>query len=370
MKHKITAIILLAFIVLLSAAAGIEFRKMKQPDIIIPSNGLTGKFKLSRYFNGIAGSSGDTDVYLFDSGKPGASVLILGGTHPNEPAGFIAAVTLIENIKVDSGKIFIIPQACLSGFAVTDPMEALPQFFTLKSKSGFRNFRSGSRVSSPLDQWPDPLVYTHTSGQRLSGVETRNLNRAYPGKTNGTFTEKAAYAIIKLIETEKIDVSFDLHEAAPEIPIIDAIVYHEKGEEIALNAVLELETEDLHYSPEKSPEKFRGLSHREWGDKTNTIPFLMETSNPIQGRLRGKTNEALLIQGVSENYCAAKKSGKLRIQYDDEGEQLWRRVGRHLEGIKAILKSYNESGKGKRIVVFNSPSYEDLLTNGLEKYLN
>ena len=38
-----------------------------------------------------------------------------------------------------------------------------------------------------------------SSGQKLSGSETRNLNRAYPGRPDGTFTEKVAYAITSLI---------------------------------------------------------------------------------------------------------------------------------------------------------------------------
>ena len=71
---------------------------------------------------------------------------------------------------------------------------------------------------------------------------------------------------MQLIKAEKVAVAFDLHEAAPEIPIINAIVYHEKAEEIALNAIFELEMEGIRCSPERSPANFHGLSHREWGD--------------------------------------------------------------------------------------------------------
>jgi hypothetical protein len=370
-RQHLTAIFLLIGVTLICISAGIDFIAARIPDKIFPSRGLSEKIKLSSYFSEIKSSNGDADIYLFDSGKPGANVLLLGGTHPNEPAGFITAVTLIENIHVEAGKIFIIPQACLSGFAYTDPMEGCPQSFTIKTKSGDRKFRFGSRVSSPLDQWPDPLVYTqYPSNQKLSGIETRNLNRAYPGRPNGTFTEKVAYAIVQLIKKEKIDIAFDLHEAAPEIPIINAIVYHEKSEEIALNAVLMLEMKDLRYAPEKSPQNFRGLSHREWGDRTQTLPFLMETSNPIQGRLRGKTNEELIVDGVSDYYKKALESGKLRIEYSPEGEPLWKRTARHLEGFKVLLESYNEYHPEKIIVIKNIPSIEELHKNGLEGFLN
>lgn len=370
-KNKLIAAILLFCVIIICLISGVDFINTRKPDKILPSSGLTKRIKLSNYFEGIKASNGDTDIYLFDSGKPGASVLLLGGTHPNEPAGFITAVTLIENINVEIGKVFIIPQACLSGFSYTDPMEGCPQFFTIKTKSGNRKFRFGSRVSSPLDQWPDPLVYSqYPSGQKLSGIETRNLNRAYPGRPDGTFTEKVAYAIVQLINKEKIDIAIDLHEAAPEIPIINAIVYHEKSEDIALNAVLALEMEELRYSPEESPQNFRGLSHREWGDRTSTLPFLMETSNPIQGRLRGKTNEALIVDGVSEHYKKALESGKLRIEYYPDGEPLWRRTARHIEGFRAILNSYNEYHPNKAITVSNIPSFKEIEEKGLANYLN
>lgn len=52
----------------------------------------------------------------------------------------------------------------------------------------------GSRASNPVDQWPDPDVYVHAaSGQQLSGSETRNINRAYPGRPDGNPTEQAAF---------------------------------------------------------------------------------------------------------------------------------------------------------------------------------
>ena len=60
---------------------------MRRPDVIKQGKGVTEVRKLSAYFDGIAGTRGDTDVYVLDSGKPGASALILGGTHPNEPSG-------------------------------------------------------------------------------------------------------------------------------------------------------------------------------------------------------------------------------------------------------------------------------------------
>ena len=371
LTHIHTAVIILVVGAVAGVLASIDFLKMTKPDIIYPAETLTKTAKLSDFNENLLGTNGDADIYFFDGASEGATVLLLGGTHPNEPAGFMTALLLVENIHVDAGRVIVIPQACTSGFSCTDPMEGYPEFFHLQTRSGLRQFRFGSRVSNPLDQWPDPLVYSHIpSGQKLSGFETRNLNRSYPGIKDGTFTERVAYAIVELIKEENVTVAFDLHEAAPEIPIIDAIVYHEKSEDIAMMAIMNLQFQDLSYAPEASPKNFHGLSHREWGDNTDVLPFLMETCNPIQGRLRGKTNEELILSGHSHQYLLAKQTGKLRIEYEDEGESIYRRVGRHLSGFLELLNSYNGYYPDKPIIISNIPAYHDLMENGLENYLN
>lgn len=371
-KNQIVAIAFLVVAIVLTAVASSEFMRMKKPDVVYPSSGLTKRSSLSAYCGSLKGTSGDTPVYFFDSKNPGATVLVLGGTHPNESAGFMAAFVLLENLKVEAGKFIVIPQACGSGFTCTDPLEGLPEFFAINGRHGVRQFRSGSRVSNPLDQWPDPLVYMHyPSGQSLSGFETRNLNRSYPGRVNGNFCERVGYAILNLIKSENVDVAFDLHEAAPEIPIINAIIGHEKCQDISAGAILELEMNSLTYALEVSPKNFRGLSHREWGDSSKVLPFLMETSNPIQGRLRGKTDADLITHGVDRFYAKAKKTANFRITYDEvNGYPLKVRVARHLAGISAILNAYNDKFPEKQIKYSNIPSYEEVTSNDVGYYLH
>jgi hypothetical protein len=368
-NHSIALILILA-VLIIDFIAGREFSEMRIQEKLYPTNSLTKESSLDEYCENLAGTSGNSKIYFFDSGNPGATVLVLGGTHPNETAGFITAVVLVENLNITQGKFIVIPQACRSGFTCTDPMEGTPQCFALTTNSGERKFRFGSRVSNPLDQWPDPLVYSHyPSGQQLSGFETRNLNRSYPGRCDGTFTEQVGFAIMELIRRENVDVAIDLHEASPETPIINAIIVHEKCRDIAASAVLNLEFENLQYALEISPKNFRGLSHREWGDGTNVFPFLMETSNPIQGRLRGKTSSTLITEGKDEEYARAVRTKSFRISYELSGEPLSLRVGRHIQGIRSILDSYNEFSNDKKIEYENIPSYDDLITNSVEKYL-
>ncbi|MCF8346233.1 MAG: hypothetical protein K9G38_03405 [Bacteroidales bacterium] len=370
-RNLISAILILIVISITGVIASVKLLELHHPYPLYPSEGLTSTVMLSDYLPALKGTNGDTKIYFFDSGKPGATVMLGGGTHPNEPAGYMASVLVMENIMVDKGRVIVIPRMNNSGFTCTDPMEAYPQSFTIKGDSGKRTFRMGSRGTNPLDQWPDPIVFSHPqSGQQFSGLESRNLNRNYPGKPKGTITQKVAYAITQLIIQEDVTIAFDLHEAAPEIPIINAIVYHERSEDIAMYSILELEFENLKYAPEMSPINFHGLSHREWGDYTDTYPFLMETSSPVQGRIRGKTNEAMILNGYSENYKIAKETGALRIVYRDEGEQLDHRVGRHVAGFKAITNSYNLLHPENTVTFSGLPDYSEITENGIGNYLN
>jgi hypothetical protein len=369
-RHHIMAVVLLVGVGLVCALTAREFMTMNRRDEIIAGPGVKNVGALSNYLGNLAGTSSDASVYYLESDKPGATVLVLGGTHPNEPAGFITAVVLTEHVKPLQVRLIVIPQVCASGFTCTDPLEGYPQSFSLESKSKMRTFRFGSRGSNPIAEWPDPLVYLqYPSGQQLSGNEIRNLNRSYPGRPEGTVSERIAYAVMQLIDREKVDYAFDLHEAAPEIPIINAIVTHEKGKDIAASALFTLETENLQFALEMSPVNFHGLSHREWGDRSAAFPFLMETSNPIQGRLRGKTDAALVVEGVDERYKEAAQLGTMRITYELRGEPLARRVGRHLRGLQAILNASMELAPEKPIVLEGLPTYEQILKRGVGAYL-
>jgi hypothetical protein len=370
-KH-LSIIIIVVIFTSAGVIASLEFGKMHHPETLFPSPYLTKAGLLSDYFDGIKGTNGDTEVYLFDSGVPGGTAMLGGGTHPNEAAAYLASVVILENLKVTRGRVFIIPRLNNSAFTCTDPMEGFPEFYEIKTKNGERKFRLGSRVTNPLDQWPDPLIYSQfPSNQQLSGFETRNLNRAYPGRPDGTLTEKVAYSIIQLIKKEDVNIAFDLHESSPEVPIVNVIVYHEKYEDIAMGAILGLEMDGLQFSPEASPKNFHGLSHREWGDYTNAIPFLMETSNPSMGRLRGETNAELVLKGYSDNYRRAKESGALRIAYrEDTGEPIEHRVGRDIMGFIELINSYNMSFPDNQIGIENLPDYNTIMEKGVGEFLH
>ena len=368
--NKITGIIMIFLSLVITFIAGKEFLKTRELEPIVKGNGVTSMQKLSDYLPALKGTRGDSDIYILQGKEPGGSVLILGGTHPNEPAAFLTTVLLVENLKVDKGTVYIIPRANGSAMSHNDPQEASPQRFTIETPYGERWFRFGSRATNPLDQWPDPDVYIHAaSGQKLSGNETRNLNRAYPGRADGTYTEKIAYAITELIKKNDINMEIDLHEASPEYPVINAIVAHERAMPISSQVVMNMEFEDIQIGLEPSPPSLHGLTHRELGDYTNTYAVLMETANASQGRLRGKTDENLVLTGKDPTYVKAQKIGRLFVPYDENGHPIEERVGRHLTGVVQHIIVMGENEPDKEIIIEGLPSYEDLQKNGVGTYL-
>ena len=137
LRKYILKIIIILVMAVAGTIAAFEFNSMHRMEQLFPSKGLTKIAKLSDYHKDLKGTEGDSDVYFYDSGKEGATVLLAGGTHPNESAGYLAAIVILENLKIESGRIIIIPMLNQSAFTCTDPMEALPDFFEIKTENSF-----------------------------------------------------------------------------------------------------------------------------------------------------------------------------------------------------------------------------------------
>lgn len=57
-----------------------------------------------------SGTKYATDLYIIDSGKPGPVVMIVGGVHGNETAGYSAAKK-VKDYSIKKGTLLVIPQA-------------------------------------------------------------------------------------------------------------------------------------------------------------------------------------------------------------------------------------------------------------------
>lgn len=367
-KSWLSALILLCFSVAAIIYLATQFLTMREVEPIYPGPGVTEIKMLSDWYPGLKNTAGDTEVYVLKGKNEGDSMLVLGGTHPNEPSGLVSAILLIENAVPESGTLYVIPRTNNSAMTCTDPQEGAPMRFTIDTPSGERWFRFGSRATNPIHQWPDPEIYVHaSSGQRLSGSETRNINRSYPGRTDGNLTEKMAYGVAELVRQENIAIEVDLHEASPEYPTINAMVAHEDAMLLASQALINMQLEGVNISLEPSPTNLHGLTHRELGDYTETLALLMETSNPSQGRLRGRTNAELVVEGKDKFYVQAAKNGRLYVPFDENGHPLAQRVARHVTGVAQIAAAYCELGLGN-LVIGGIPTYSEI-QSGLGNYL-
>lgn len=345
-------------------------RHLKEP--VVAGPGVTMVRKLSESFQGIKGSVNDANVYVLEGKKPGGSVLLLGGSHPEEPAGRLATWVLTENAVVEQGRVFILNSANRSATTVTRLGGAYPPDFTIKTPWGGQKFRMGDRWSNPLDQWPDPEVYVHyPTRQELAYVDVRNLNRAWPGRPDGTLTERTCYALTKLIDAEKIDIVIDLHEAELQYPVISAIVAHQKGADLAAMASMMISgSEGFEIGVEYSPEALRGLSHREIGDHTGAISLLIEAPEPFLDATRGRTDRELLLTGKDPFVVRAGKRGLLFEKIDEKGWPIDVRVGRHTSAILKILEVWSGEKPERGIVLTGIPRYTEVIEKGTGAFLH
>ena len=112
-----------------------------------------------------AGTPYATPYYDNDSGVPGPTVVVVGGMHGNEPAGYMAARTFIT-LMPKKGRLIVIPEA--NALAV----------------------KAGTRT----------------------GSHPGDLNRDFPKSKSATPTSVLAESIWKLVKEAKPDYLFDLHE--------------------------------------------------------------------------------------------------------------------------------------------------------------
>ncbi|MEW5981203.1 MAG: succinylglutamate desuccinylase/aspartoacylase family protein [Acidobacteriota bacterium] len=343
-----------------------EFR-----ETVVVSEALTAQLPLSTYFTGISGTLMDAPVYVFDSGVPGGSALILGGTHPYEPASPVMAYVVMENIEVSQGRVFVIPRGNMSAATLGMLGNAYPPFFRVKTPWGEKTYRIGDRETSPLEQWPDPFTFVHyPSRQNLAYQDSRNLNRAFPGRPDGNLTERTAYAISELIRRERIDLTIDVHEASLGYPVVSTYVCHQRAEELCMMAAMMLSAEQFPMKTETSPKTLRGLTHREIGDFTDSFAVLMETPEPFIDKFVGPMTEDLMVTGRDEFMQTAADRGLLYADYDIKtGASLDYRVGRHLSGALEVIKQMGEFHPAKTMKV-TWPTYAQVMERGIGFFLH
>jgi hypothetical protein len=364
------AFVFLGLAAAVALGAGVIFQRMHDPEPIVAGPGVREARMLGDFVPGIAGTPADTPVFILEGEEPGGTMLLLGGTHPQEISGLMAAVLVVENATVSRGRVIVIPQSNRSGFTHTDPLEAFAHSFTLDTPGGERWFRVGMRLTNPIHQWPDPDLYVHPqSSERLVGWEERNLNRNFPGDAGGRYTARLGAAIVDLARQFDAGLVYDMHEAYPEYPVINMLVVHERAFEIATLAQWGLQARGIPIDVQASPRNLRGLSHREFGDHTEANAILSETANPAMGRFRGALSDELLVGGRDPNYERAARLGRLFVPFTDQGHPLALRTARNLATVEELLLAYNELNPDAPIEISGIPPFDQLTEQGIGPFL-
>lgn len=107
-----------------------------------------------------------TEIYIIHGAVPGPAALVLGGVHGNEPAGAAAAET-ISRLAVGKGTLIVVPR--VNKLALAASLRTLPAI--------------------------------------------GDVNRAYPGRADGTPAEQLAAVVEALIRDHGVSLLIDLHEA-------------------------------------------------------------------------------------------------------------------------------------------------------------
>ena len=373
-KQILLKVICLVLALVLAAIAGVSFYDQRHyKETVVVSDALTEVRWLSDYVPMLKGTYGDTPIFIFDSGVEGGSVLYCGGTHPYEPATSLSAFILMENIQVEKGKVFVIPQCSYSATTLGVQGNAYPSYYTIETEWGEQKYKIGERNTNPLDQWPDNFTYiNYPSGQSQAYNDLRNLNRCYPGRLDGTFTERVAYAIMEVIRTENIDMSIDCHEASIMYPVVGTYVAHDDAMDIAMMAAMDLSATSFDMKIEQSPKSLQGFTHREWGDYSDTLAVLMETPEPFIDRIVGPMTEDLMMTGKDLFLSFAGDKGLTYVKYTEENDYSWPmnvRVGRHLSGAAKAVYYMNMFFPEKEVIA-TWPSYEELVEKDCGAFLH
>lgn len=371
-KSVLTKVLVLVCALILAGVASIDFYTHRHTkETVVASEDLTEMRMLSEWEPSLKGTYGDTPVFFFDSGVEGATVLYVGGTHPYEPAGSLSAYVLLENIKVEKGRVIIIPQANRSATTLGMLGNAYPSWYEVETDWGTVKFKNGDRWANPLDSWPDPFTYVHyPSNIQLTYQDIRNVNRAYPGRKNGMLIERVCYAIMEIIRNENVDMAIDTHEAAVMYPVVETYVAHDRALDIAMMASMSLSADRFYMKCEASPKNLRGLSHREWGDFSDTLAVLMETPQPFTDWIVGPMTPTLQTEGKDEFLNTAAEHGLTYVDYNDEfGSPIRYRVGRHLSGALEVINWMMTMMPEKQIEV-SWPTYDELMEKDCGYFLH
>lgn len=145
-----------------------------------------------------AGTKYATSLYIISSGKPGPVVMVVGGIHGNEEAGYTAARKITE-YKVSRGTLLVIPEA--NKLAIKADRRAAPgesdlnRAFPQSSSESPKNTLSRAIYAAVKDYKVDWLIDLHEGYDYYKNSKTDSVGQTliyYPANS----TQTTAQAIV------------------------------------------------------------------------------------------------------------------------------------------------------------------------------
>ena len=161
-----------------------------------------------------AGQPWETKWYAIDSGVHGPTVLVTGGIHGNEPAGFRAAQQ-IQHWPIESGKLIVIPKVNTLGLMANTryipehrndkKLRDLNRNFPTRKRPGPQTELAGAVWEYVKKIEPD-FVFDLHEGFAIHRVNSKSVGSSvisFPAKANVKLASKMLAAVNQTIENEK-----------------------------------------------------------------------------------------------------------------------------------------------------------------------
>ncbi|HEX9971812.1 MAG TPA: succinylglutamate desuccinylase, partial [bacterium] len=178
--------------------------------------------------------------------------------------------------------------------------------------------------------------------------------------------ERVTFAAMQLMKQEQVDVAVDIHGAETMFPVTNCIVAPEKSMDIAtMTSMTVTAMEGFENHVEPSPQGFRGLSHREIADYSDTMAFLLGAPLPFLDQPTGPKTLDLLLNGKDLFLLSLAKQKKLFVPYDESGWPIEKRVGQHCSVSLEIMNQFSMMTPDKEILVSNVPRYAEVVEKGV-----
>ncbi|HER24010.1 MAG TPA: hypothetical protein ENO17_03025 [Candidatus Atribacteria bacterium] len=188
------------------------------------------------------GTDYETPVYIIKTDYKEPVIMVVAGTHGNEKAGIIASEYLKDNLNIEKGTLIMIPKANILACA--------------------KNVRC----------YPSDI----------------NLNRVYPGNSQGNSVEQIAYEIFDLIKKYNVKLLIDLHESIE--------FYHRNPKNYGQTVVIDSEDESLVDLGSFLVEEM----NREIHEKDNKYQLLVDS---IKGSITYCAHNQLGIPAITFETC-------------------------------------------------------------------